>query len=265
MSTESILAPVAALALPDSAALSSRAQQALAFIQSFQVTDAETYALAAEELKSIKRRADANEEQRTGITGPINKALKAINDLFRPSSELLAQAESILKAKMLAFARDQERIAAEKRRVAEEAAAAQRRRAEEEAAARRAEAEELARRAAEATAAGNAEAAGAAQAAADRANAESQAAATTAQLITAPLVAIDKPKVAGLSTSMKIDFEVTNLLELVRHVAAHPELINLVSADAVKLRAYVRGLGAACALPGVRVTETPVLSARAAA
>ena len=32
-----------------------------------------------------------------------------------------------------------------------------------------------------------------------------------------------------------------------------------------ELRAYVRGLGAACALPGVRVFETPVMSARKAA
>lgn len=261
---ESILAPVAALALPDSAALSSRAQQALAFIQGFQITDSETYALAADELKSIKGRANALEEQRTGITGPINKALKAINDLFRGPSELLTQAEGLLKTKMLSFSREQERIAAEARRAAEAQAAELRRRSEEEAEARRVEAERQAALAKKAKDEGDAAAATIAQAAADRAHAESQAAATTAQLITAPLLPVDRPKVAGLSTSTKIDFEVTNLLQLVQHVAAHPELINLVIADSVKLRAYVRGLGTNCALPGVRVFDAQVLSARAA-
>jgi hypothetical protein len=35
-------------------------------------------------------------------------------------------------------------------------------------------------------------------------------------------------KAAGISTSKKIDFEVVDLHALVKHVAAHPELINLV-------------------------------------
>ena len=53
-------------------------------------------------------------------------------------------------------------------------------------------------------------------------------------------------------------------LALVQHVAANPELISLIRADDVKLRAYVKGLGLAAALPGVRVFEDRVMSARAA-
>ena len=264
MSTENILAPIAALTIPDSAALTKRAQTALDFIDALAVIDVETYGLAAEELKAIKARASAIEEQRTAITGPINKGLKGINDLFRRPAELLAMAERMLKGKMLSFDKEQERIAAEARHVAEEAAATERRRIEEEAAARQREAEAQAALAAKAKAEGNAQAAAIAQAAADRAHAESQASAAAAQLVTAPVVMIDKPKVAGISTRMQIDFEVTKLLDLVKHIAAHPELINLLQADDVKLRAYVKGLGAACALPGVRVFEARVLSARAA-
>lgn len=265
MTTDSILAPVASLILPDSAALTGRAQKALAFIQSFEVETAEDYSLAADELRAIKQRANAIEEQRTGITGPINQALRAVNALFKGPAELLAQAESILKRKMLGYQQEQERIAAEARRKAEEAAAAERKRLEEEAAARQREAEAQAAAAAKAKAEGDAQAAALAQAAAQRAQAEAQAAATTAQVITAPVVAVEKPAAKGISTSTKVDFEVTSLHELVVHIAAHPELINLLQADAVKLRAYVRGLGAACALPGVRVFETAVMSARAAA
>jgi hypothetical protein len=271
-----ILAPIAALTLPDSNALSQRAQQALTFIKDFKVESAESYGLAAEELQSIKARANKLEEQRTGITGPMNKALKAINDLFRGPSDLLAEAERILKTKMLDYSREQERIAAEAQRRAEEVAAAERRRAEEAAAAQAAEAQRLAQEAAEAAAAGNAAAAEAATAGMQRAQAEAQAAATTAAMVVAPVVAVAAPAAKGISTSKKIDFDVTSLRLLVAYIAtgkafaegdpavAHPELLGLIKVDEVRLRAYVKGLGTACALPGVRVFEDRVMSARAA-
>lgn len=276
MTTDSILAPVANLTLPDSAALTGRAQQALAFIEGFTVDSQETYGLAADELKAIKAKANQLEDQRTGITGPINQALKGINAMFKGPGDLLAQAEKILKGKMLAWQTEQERIAAEQRRKAEEAAAAERLRLAEEAAARQREAEAQAQAAAKAQAEGNAQAAQLATAAAQRAAAEAQAAANTAQMVVAPVVAIDKPKAAGISTSTKIDFDVTSLRLLVAYIAtgkvftegdpavAHPELLSLVKVDEVRLRAYVKGLGMATNLPGVRVFEDRVMSARAA-
>jgi hypothetical protein len=261
--TDSILAPVAALTLPDSAALTSRAQAALAFIEAFQVDSNENFELAADELKAIKTRAKALEDQRTGITGPINTALRGINALFKGPVDLLERAESILKTKMIGWQREQERVAAEARRVAEEAAAAERRRLAEEAAARQREADAQAAAAAKAQAEGDAQAAALATANAQRAAAEAQAAATTAQIVVAPVVPINAPKAKGISTSTKVDFEVTDLLALLQHVVAHPELVHLVCADETRLRAYTRGLGLACALPGVRVFPTNVMSARA--
>lgn len=265
MTTDNILAPVASLILPDAAALTGRAQQALQFIEFMAVTDAETYSLAADELRAIKTRASAIEAQRTGITGPINKALKAINDLFRGPAELLERAESLLKGKMIAYDREQERIAAETRQRAEAAAAAERRRIEEQAAEAQRQAQVAAAAAQAAQAAGDTQAAQLAAAEAQRQAAQAQTATATAQMIVAPVVLADKVKAAGISTSTRLDFEVTDLQALVRHIAEHPELLALLRADEVKLRAYVKGLGTAANLPGVRVFEVRGMSARAAA
>jgi len=276
MSTDNILAPIAALSLPDSAALSGRAQQALGFIQSMTITSAEDYGFAADELMAIKTRANVLEKQRTAITGPMNTALKGINDLFRGPADLLAQGERVLKGKMLAWDQEQERLARIERERAEAAAAVERKRLEEEAAARQADADAHAEAARKAAAAGDEQAAAVAQANADRANSQAQEAAITSQLVVAApaVVAIEKTK--GISTSKKVDFDVTSLRLLVAYIAtgkvyeegdpalAHPELLGLLVADTVRLRAYVKGLGLACQLPGVRVFEERVLSARAA-
>ena len=265
MNAPDILAPVATLTLPDASALNQRAQGALEFIRVFAITDPTTYELAAEELKAIKARTASIEAQRTGITKPLNEVLRRINDLFRGPSELLAEAERTLKGKMIAWDQEQARIAAEARRKAEEAAAIERARLADEAAARQREAAEQAAAAIRAQSEGDAQAAELARAAAIRAQSEATAVATTAQLVTAaPVVAEPAAKVKGIATVSKIEFEVVDLHALVKHIAERPELLALIQPDNVKLRAYVRGLGTACALPGVRVFEEKTMRARAA-
>lgn len=265
MTTDNILAPVAALTLPDQTMLIGGAQRMLTFITEFAISSNDDFDLAADELKTIKSKAKQIEEQRTAITGPLNAATKAVNDLFRGPSDLLGRAESALKAKMLAWQREVEERAAEARRKAEAEARAAREAAEAEArlAAERAAAQAAAAKEAQAT--GDAQTAAIAESAAQRARDEASAAAAAAQMtIAAPVVEIQKPSVKGISTTTRMDFEVISLIELVKHVAAHPDLIGLLKADEVRLRAYVKGLGAACALPGVRVTENKSMSARAA-
>lgn len=263
--TDSILAPIATLALPDAGLITTRAQRALDFVRDFTISTPEDYGLAAEELQAIKSRANKIDEQRTGITGPINKALKAINDLFRGPAEFLAEAERTLKTKMLAYDQEQARIAAEARRKAEEAAAAERARLAAEAQKRSDElaAQQLA--AEKARAEGNDAVAAIAQAEAHRAQSELASLTAAAQMTTVAAQVAEPVKAKGISKTKKIDFEVVSLHDLVKHIAAHPELIGLLTADSVKLRAYVKGLGMACQLPGVRVTETEVMSARASA
>lgn len=260
---QSILAPVAALSLPDSAALASGARQVVDFVSTFEITSGEEYELATDELRSIKVRAKRLEEQRTSITGPINEALRGINNLFRGPSDLLAEAERVIKGKLLAWDAEQKRIADEARRAAEAAAAAERERLAQEAKARQREAEQQAAAAAAAEAAGDAIAAQVAAAAAARAQDEAQSAAIATQMVVAAPAVTQPAPVKGVSTATRIDFEIVSLEKLVAHVAAHPELLPLVTVDSTRMRAYVRGLGAACALPGVRVFDVQTMRVRA--
>ena len=259
-------------------AFAGQAQRALANASDFTVDSDEMLDVAGDDLRNIKSLQKRVEEQRVSITGPLNQAVKAINDLFRAPTEYLKQAETTLKTSMMTYTTEQERLADIARREAEAAARLERERlaaeqAAQEAAAREAaQAAERAQIAADvALAQGDLEAAALAQEEArkqaetsEQANQEAQVTAITSAVISMPVQAAAPAKVSGISTSKTMDYEVENLHALIVHIAAHPELINLVSADSVKLRAYVRGLGMNTNLPGVRVFEKRSMSARAA-
>jgi len=219
---------------PPAASLVRAAQSAMDMVQAFEVNDDASYGLAAEELTSIKGRAARLDEQRKAITRPMDEAKAAVMDLFRGPLQLLQQAEAGLKAKMLAYTQEVQRKAAEERRKAEEAAAAER-----------------ARLAAEAAALEQ-------QGRAGEAEVQRQVA---AMVVAAPPVAA-APKAAGISTTSTLEFEVENLHRLVLHVAEHPDLLQLLQVDGVKLRAYVRAVGEAGKLPGVRIFTKQTIAAR---
>ena len=219
---------------PDQAAMTRTADSALAMVESFLVNDAVTFELAADELTAIKRKASQLDEQRKAITKPLDDAKKAVMDLFRGPLDLLSKAESILKGKMLTYQQDEQRKAAEQRAAAERAAQAERQRLADEAAKLAAEGR------------------------AGEALVKQQVA---EMIVAAPVPIVEQPKAAGVSTRTTVDFEVVDMLQLVQHIAQHPELIGLVEADTTKLRSYVRGLGTACQLPGVRVFEKASLAA----
>lgn len=219
---------------PTAAALARGADSALALVESFEVVDDATFELGGEELQAIKRKAAALEEQRKAITKPMDDAKKAVMDLFRGPTDLLAKAEGVLKGKLLGYQAEQQRKAAEQRRILEQAAAAER--AKLAAEAQRLEAEGRA-----------------GEAVVQRAIAE--------MVVAQPTTVAAAPKVAGLATRTTIEFEVVDLLQLVKHVAAHPELIGLLQADSVRVRSYVKGLGLDTNLPGVRVFEKASLAA----
>lgn len=77
-------------------------------IQQLQVTNDDEEAFAAQLLKEIKVQWHALEEQRTAITGPLNKAQRAVNDLFRPASRALENEEAYLKMKIAEYLRAKE-------------------------------------------------------------------------------------------------------------------------------------------------------------
>lgn len=217
----------------DPVALQKTADRAMAMVEGFQITDASTYELGAEELGTIKTKLAQLDDQRKGITRPLDEAKTAVMSLFRGPVDMLTRAEQILKGKLLAYQQEQQRIANAARVKAEQLAQEQR--------------DKLAREAAELAAAGKT----------GEAHVTEQIA---AMVVAAPTPVAAAPKVAGLSTKTTVAFEVVDKLALIKHVAAHPELASLLVEDTVRLRAYVRGLGMACQLDGVRVFEQSTMS-----
>lgn len=219
---------------PDQVSMARNAQSAISLVQAFEVVDAPSFELAAEELKAIKAKSKQLNDQRMAITRPLDEAKSAVMDLFRSPLDLLTKAEGIIKGKMLDYQREEQRKAAEHRRLAEEAATAERERL-------RKEAEALA---------------------AEGKHGEAALKEVVAEMVAPVATKVEEVKVAGVSTRKTVDFEVVNLLELVQHVAAHPELLQLLDVESVKLRAYVKSLGMSTKLPGVRVFEKETLASR---
>lgn len=221
------------IARADQAALQRTADSAIAMVQGFEITDATTFELGAEELRAIKSKLGQLDDQRKAITKPLDQAKAAVMDLFRGPVDLLTRAEGLIKGKLLAYEQEQRRIANEARQVAEREAQAVR--------------DKLMKDAAELAAAGHA----------GEAHAREQIAAC---VVAAPAPVAAAPKVSGLSVRSSVEFEVVDKIALIKHVAAHPELANLLIEDTVKLRAYVRGLGMSCQLDGVRVFEKSTMA-----
>lgn len=256
--SDNIFAPLATIVAPDANQMTTRAQSALAMVNSMVIECQDTYELAADELKAIKVKAKALEDQRTSITGPINKALKAVNDLFRGPGDYLAQAEKIIKNKMLDYTTEQERIAAAERARVEAAV--------------RVERERLAREAAEAEAKAQAEAAALIAAGNTEKAAEVQAAAAieaasmtaTAEVMTAPVIAAPVAKVAGVSTRSVWKAEVTNKAALVAWVSANPQFLNLLDVNASALNQMAKAMQDTMQIDGVRAFEEKSLASRRA-
>lgn len=290
------LSEIRALSIPDEASLNRGPAASLRMAQAFTIADNDDYGMAAEELAQVKAAHKAIEAKRTAITVPMNNALKAVNDLFRQPLAALAGAEDLLKRSMLTYSNEKDRQAAEERRAAQALIDAERKRLADEADKIAAQARETQRLGDEETARlqrvareeqgrlereGNAAAAQKVreQAEADRVEAQRVAEANaqvaqaqvaavqaTATLITAPGVSIAQaPAIKGISTAKSVDFEVHDLLLLVKYIAENPALLSLLKPDDIRLRAYTKSLGMSCRLPGVTVREKSTMSARAAA
>ena len=245
--------------------LTTKAQTAMASAADYVIDSQTMFELASDDLKQVKALQKEVEEKRTSITGPLNQAVKAVNDLFRAPKDYLDKAESTLKRSLNVWLTEQERIANEARREAEAAARAERERLaaierEQQAAARKAQ--EEAQAAAEA---GDKEAAEKAMAEAQAAQQQAAMAAVTANVVTvAP--AVEAPsKVSGISGTMRFSAEVTDLMELVKAVAAGTAPIEAIQADAKFLGAQARAFKKTGQLyPGVMAVAERSISARAA-
>ena len=234
-----------------------------AFAASYQVTTPAQYAAGAADLQRVKSAQKRLEETRTGITGPMNAALKRVNDFFRAPTERLATIERTIKGQLVRFADEQERIRQEEQRKADEAARKERERLEAQAREAERKAREKAdadRRAAEAAAAVG-RAAEAEKLAARAAAIEEKAAAKVDDLATraattvAQVVVRDPPKVAGVSTREVWRFEITDAAQIPREYLV---------VDEARIRTVVQALKGDARIPGVRVYAERQIAAGAA-
>lgn len=245
--------------------LTTKAQSAMTSASDYVIDSHTMFELASDDLKQVKALQKEVEEKRTSITGPLNQAVKAVNDLFRAPKEYLEKAEATLKRSMVAWTTEQERLAAIARAEAEAAARAER----ERLAALEREQQEAARKAQEeaqaAAAAGDTEAAAAAAAAAEVAQQQAAIAAMTAQVVTVAPEVEQASKVSGISGRTTYAAQIDDLLALVKAVAAGQAPIESIQADTKFLNAQARAFKKQGQLyPGVTAVAERSIAARAA-
>lgn len=201
----------------------------------FQVTTPLEHAGAGEELINIKTAKRNLENQRKKFTRPLDTAKKAVMDWFREPLRRLDQAERSLKRAMLTYQQEEARKRRHEQEKLEKAAERKRHR--------------LAQRAAEAAESGD----------------EHKAAAldTQASTVVAPVVPA-QPKVSGVSTRENWKAEVTDLMALVKAVAAGDASLTLIQANTTEINKRARALKSEFSVPGIRVYAEQSLAARSA-
>lgn len=234
----------AAIAIPESITLAApnialigQSSAQLKVAEAYVIDDQDVAALAAQDLAKVKELAKSVDAERRKITDPLNAAVKAVNDLFRPATTYLDQAERVLKNGLLQF---NQKVKAENRArqaQAEAAARAERERME-------AEARKLADQ-------GQTEAA--------------EAVRETAQVISAPIVAAAAPKVAGIQSRGTYKARVTDKMKLIQFVAAHPEFEHLLDANTSQLNQLAKAMKEKMKIDGVESYRAASIASRAAA
>ncbi len=84
-------------------ALALEAETALAEVRVFAISSQDDLSFASEILADAKARAKYVLARKEAITKPLNAALKAARDLFRPAEEHFAEIERVIKSAIVAF------------------------------------------------------------------------------------------------------------------------------------------------------------------
>lgn len=118
--------------MPDDSA-NSRASAALERVRNMVVNSSSTYVAAAADLAEIKGQFKTVDKQREELKAPSLEGCRRVDAFFRAPLEFLKQAETIVKGKLTAYDKEQERIRAEEQRRLDEIARKERERKEAEA------------------------------------------------------------------------------------------------------------------------------------
>ncbi len=207
--------------------------------KTFDITSSEIAINASESLKKIKALGKHLEQKRTAITGPMNIALREVNALFKPAKQWLKDAEGLLKGKILSYQSEQDRIAREAQRKADEEARKERVKLEKAAAL-------------------------AAQAGMDDRADELKEEIEVQEIETreAPAVVSAAPKLQGISTRRIWEAEVTDKLTFVKYVAENPSMLGYLKINESALHAQARTLKDEMNFPGVKAVEHKSIAAR---
>ena len=245
--------------------LLGQAQKLHASVHGLVIDSQDLATLASEDLRRVKTLQKDVEDKRTSITGPLNAAVKAVNDLFRGPKDYLDQAETVLKRAITGWNVEQEQLAAEARTKAEAEARAERERLEAEQRQQNEEAERKLAAAQAAAQSGNAEDAARLKAEADAAAIQAEATSAAAQVVTIAPTVTAPIAAAGISKRVTYSAEVTDLLALVKAVAEGKAPIEAVQADTKFLGAQARAFKKQGDLyPGVKSVAPASVAARAA-
>lgn len=265
--------------MPDGSA-KSRAEAALARVQSLVIRTSEDYVVAANDLAEVKGQFKAVDKQREELKAPSLEACRRVDAFFKPPLTFLQQAETVLKGKLTEYDREQERLrreeqarlddlarkerekkeaeAREVERKAREKADTERKAAEvqrqaeakarQEAADAKARGDREAAAAAEKTAREAAAAAQKSEAKADRVESaaaeKSESLQAQAAQVVAPIVQRAPPKVAGLSFREVAQFEIVDKSKLP---------LEYLMPDESRIGKVVKALKMDAQIPGVRV------------
>lgn len=277
-------------ALPQAAELQQVGESVFKAAHSIVINSPTMFEIAAEELQSLQKKLDELNEKRFSITRPMDAAKKNVMELFRGPTERCEAGIAFLKGSMLTYTKAEREKAAAAQKAADELARQERLKLEQKAREDQAEVERQAReiaiaeqkaalavkQAAEAAAAGDREAEekantellqinqakAAAEAEQEQAVAKVAVSQSIAAVMTAPVVMSAAPKISGVSTSTPWTAEVTDLLALVKFVAANPTYISFLQANLVPIKQQAKSLQANCKIDGVRVFQEDRLTSR---
>lgn len=202
------------------------------------IADQQTYDGAVDMLRGIKVLRDEGELHHRPIIQAAHETHKRALEALKRIDDPLSRAERIIKAKVAVWTIEQARLLQEANRKAEEEA----RRLNEESL-------ELSLADLERDGASAAEI----QTVIDEAE--------RAPVIV-PAVAPVYENAKGVSVPKRPEAEVTDKTALVKHVAAHLELLNLVEVNQTALNQMARAQRELLSLPGVRYKEVPIVSVR---
>ena len=227
----------------------AEAMQMVEIARDFTVTSDDEAIVAAEQLSAIVKFVKAQEARRLELTRPYDATKADITKAFNEPTSKASEAEKLLRAALLTYQQEQQRIAAERQRQEQERIERERREAEAEAEKQRQRAAELKTDTARERA----------QEKAEEAEAKAEELAVTSAVVEAP------KKLAGFSVRDNWTFDVApnGLEDLVAAIAGgRKDLLQYLALDLAQIGRVVKAMKANTQIPGIKAVNRPTSTVR---